>query len=78
MYQLLKRKSLNVSEFVVYKILKEYFICLIGKEQEVFKPKESQAVIDLFRELVDFSKCSLKEIDILGEEGWFPKGMFFI
>ena len=77
MYQLLRRKSLNVSEFTVYKLLKEYFKCLIGKD-EIFKPQQSKAVIDLIRELVDFSKCTLKEIDTLGEESWLPKGKLIL
>lgn len=73
MYQLLKRKSLEISEFTVYKLLKEYVVCLVGKDEDIFKQEQSVILTRLFRELVDFSKCSLQQIDAVGEESWLPK-----
>ena len=77
MYQLLKRKSLEISEFTVYKLLKEYVVCLVGKDEDIFKQEQSVILTRLFRELVDFSKCSLQQIDAVGEESWLPKGRHF-
>ena len=74
MYQLLKRESLKVSEFSVYMLLKEYFLCLIGEAKEIFKNDESSCILDLFKLLVDFSKLTLQEISIIAETNWLPKG----
>ena len=74
MYQLLKRESLKVSEFSVYILLKEYVLCLIGEDKEIFKNDESRCILDLFKFLVDFSQLTLQEITIIAETNWLPKG----
>ena len=50
-------------------------MCLIGHDQEVFKHEQSSCILGLIRELVDFSKLTLQQINSVGEEKWLPQGM---
>lgn len=50
-------------------------MCLIGQDQEVFKHEQSSCILRLIRELVDFSKLTLQQINSVGEEKWLPQGM---
>ena len=71
MYQLLSRKSLEASEYAVYKIIKAYV--------EFFDSSNENEKIDTnnFLKLVNFEKMTLREVNLVVEDDWLPRGKIF-
>eukprot|EP00092_Neocalanus_flemingeri_P008556 GFUD01009218.1.p1 GENE.GFUD01009218.1~~GFUD01009218.1.p1 ORF type:complete len:485 (+),score=120.45 GFUD01009218.1:33-1487(+) len=72
LHTLLKRPSLKTSEYNIYKLLKEYFLGLVGDDQHLFSEDGGNCILEIFTELVDYSKMSLAQIKQIGEEKWLP------
>ena len=76
MYKLLRRGSLKVAEETVYEVFKDYVKNLIGHvKKNIFDKDQSRIVLQLVREIVNFSKMSLQTINKIIDENWLPKGM---
>ena len=71
----LKRGSINVSEFSVYRILKNYFYFLFADRiYDSSKMEGKSALIHLFSEVVNFNKLTLKELTTVFEDNILPEG----
>ena len=73
MYQLLRRKSLNTTEYNVYKIAKAYLMSTT--ENTGVADLSNTGLPKFLKDTVDFQKMNLKEIGSLLKDMWLPTGM---
>ena len=72
MYQLLRRKSLKTSEYNVFQIAKAY---LKSTTDNVgISNIKGKSVPKFLKDVVDFNKINLKNMNSIIDESWLPQG----
>ena len=72
MYQLLRRKSLKISEYNVFKIAKAYLISTT-ESMGIFDT-EGRSIPKFLKDAVNFEKINLKNMESILDDPWLPKG----
>ena len=74
MYQLLRRKSLKITEYNAYKIAKVYLMSTTDDTGVVVLNNTN--LPKFLEDTVDFGNINLKEIGILLNDTWLHQGMY--